>query len=176
MKIISDYFLNMGLHIVTSIPIVLLVRYIIFLKTNKINTKREIVLILFILFLIGLYSQAIIPKKINEISINNITNNNFIPFKILYDTYIEIFKNNNINYFFISFLGNIIMFIPIGIFLKLLIKLNDKKIILIGFCSSLLIEICQIPLNRCTDIDDLILNTLGVYIGLLICKVYENRF
>lgn len=34
-----------------------------------------------------------------------------------------------------------------------------------GFCVSLFIELCQLPLNRCSDIDDLILNTLGALAG-----------
>ena len=51
------------------------------------------------------------------------------------------------------------MFIPIGFFIKLLYKINDKKVLIIGFLISLLIEITQIFTGRETDIDDLILNT-----------------
>ena len=95
---------------------------------------------------------------------------NLIPFRIFYDTYIEVFKNNNISYFIISFIGNIIIFIPLGILIPLLYKISSKKVILIGFLISLLIEIIQLFLKRGTDIDDLILNTLGVFIGTLIYK------
>ena len=45
---------------------------------------------------------------------------NLIPFKVIFDTYREVIQNGYINYFIINFLGNIIMFIPIGFFVALL--------------------------------------------------------
>ena len=64
-------------------------------------------------------------------------------------------------YFLINFLGNIIMFMPFGLFIPYLWGISGKKTILIGFSSSLFIEFCQLFLSRGTDVDDLILNTLG---------------
>ncbi len=122
---------------------------------------------IFFAFLVGLFSQALVSNGVNEI--------NLIPLKIFYETYIEVFKNNNFAYFLISFLGNIIMFIPIGFFIPLLINISNKKVILIGFSISFLIEIIQLFLERGTDIDDLILNTFGVFIGLLIYKTLLKR-
>jgi len=66
------------------------------------------------------------------------------------------------------------MFIPIGFFLSLLWKLEDKKVVMIGFCSSLFIETSQLFLRRGTDVDDLILNTLGVYLGLVLYKLLKK--
>ena len=53
--------------------------------------------------------------------------------------------------------------------------MKDKNVIFIGFLISLSIELTQLFLKRTTDIDDLILNTLGVIIGLLISKRIKNK-
>ena len=66
------------------------------------------------------------------------------------------------------------MFIPSGIVLPIIYKrLNTfAKVILAGGGISLCIEIIQLPFSvRATDIDDLILNTVGVIIGYGIYSV-----
>lgn len=154
-------------------------------KKEKINWYREIVFWLFVTFLVGLASQTIIPEikfdkgfYINDTGTGNI---NLIPLKGLIITYVEVFHFNYLDYFLINFVGNIIIFIPVGFTLSLLWNLKAKKIILIGFLISLYIEICQLFLNRGTDVDDLILNTIGTIVGLVIYKLlnknkYINKF
>ena len=75
------------------------------------------------------------------------------------------------------------MFIPFGFIIPLLWNISNRRVIIIGFCISLFIEISQLFLSRGTDVDDLILNTLGVLFGLIIFKLlyrkyynYMNRF
>ncbi|WP_051540465.1 VanZ family protein [Clostridium ihumii] len=62
---------------------------------------------------------------------------------------------------------NIIMFIPFGIGIPLLWKNRTTfvRTTFVGFVFSLLIEISQLFNFRATDIDDLIMNTLGTMIG-----------
>ncbi|MGB4985536.1 MAG: VanZ family protein [Erysipelotrichaceae bacterium] len=70
---------------------------------------------------------------------------------------------------------NIIMFVPLGALLPIIIKkCSVNKILLIGMASSLSIELVQPFFNRCSDIDDLILNILGALIGFYCFKVYAN--
>ena len=60
------------------------------------------------------------------------------------------------------------MFIPSGIVLPIVYTKLDRfsKVILSGALISLCTEILQLPFPaRATDIDDLILNTLGVAVG-----------
>ena len=65
-------------------------------------------------------------------------------------------------WFAFLFFGNIAMFFPIGFFPALLWrKPRWWKSLLIGFFASLAIESIQFFINRGTDLDDLILNTLG---------------
>ena len=68
----------------------------------------------------------------------------------------------------VNLIGNIAMFIPIGIIWPAVFRELDthKKVIAAGVGVSLLIEILQLPFyDRVTDIDDLILNSLGFLIG-----------
>lgn len=182
MNVIIRYVLNMIPYMIIAIPIYIVIRFVFF-KTKKLETNwyHEIALFLFVLFIIGLASQTIIPKfefGINGFGIvrNGVHENNLIPFKVLFETYNEVFINGYINYFLINFLGNIIMFMPIGFFIPLLLNLSTKKVIVTGFCFSLFIEICQLFQNRGTDVDDLILNTIGIILGLLLHKIIFKKF
>lgn len=66
----------------------------------------------------------------------------------------------------INYPGNIIMFSPIGFFTALLMdKPRWWKSTGITFLTSLFIEVFQLFVSRGTDIDDLILNTLGGLLG-----------
>lgn len=180
MSKIIDYILNMIPYMIIAIPIIVIIRY--FMNRNKkINWHHEIALILFLLFLVGLFSQTIIPKiqidtsgKLIVIT-KDINRINMIPGKVLIETYHEVFINNNFNYFLINFLGNIIMFMPIGFLISLLWKVSNKKVIISGFSISILIEFCQLFLDRGTDIDDLILNTLGTILGLIFYHILSKK-
>lgn len=72
---------------------------------------------------------------------------------------------------FTNILGNVIGFLPFGFMLPVI---TDRvrggfQIILAGFMLSLTVEIIQLITKvGCFDVDDLILNTLGVALGYLI--------
>ena len=71
----------------------------------------------------------------------------------------------------INIIGNTTMFMPLGIVWPIVYKeLNThKKVIAAGVGFSLIIEILQLLFyDRVTDIDDLILNSLGFVAGYLI--------
>lgn len=182
MHAIIRYVVNMIPYMLIAAPVYLIIR-IIFVKVKKIkvNRLREITMFLFVVFLIGLASQTIIPKF--EIGANGfhivktgIHETNLIPFKVLFETYNEVVVHGYINYFLINFLGNIVLFIPFGLIIPLLWKTTTIKTILIGCCSSLFIEFCQLFLTRGTDVDDLMLNTTGVLIGILVFKFLQKHY
>ena len=66
-----------------------------------------------------------------------------------------------------TYILNIIMFLPLGFFVPFLWKeyRSVKEIIKLGFFCSLSLEICQLFNRRITDIDDLMMNTLGAFLG-----------
>ena len=87
---------------------------------------------------------------------------NLLPFVHLFEHYEGWLRN---------LIGNIAMFIPVGIFWPLCFgKLNRVwKVVLAGFGYSLLIELSQLLFyERSTDIDDLLCNTLGALLGALL--------
>lgn len=71
---------------------------------------------------------------------------------------------------------NIVFFIPLGVALPVLWRrfTSLKATIIYGFGFSLLIEIAQLfTLHRQTDVNDLLMNTLGTLLGwLLVTKVF----
>lgn len=73
---------------------------------------------------------------------------------------------------------NIFMFMPLGFLLPLLWPSfrNGAKTVLFGFLMSLSIEICQLFCFRATDIDDLIMNTIGAFFGFLCWKLLRLVF
>ncbi|WP_059103630.1 VanZ family protein [Shouchella shacheensis] len=65
-------------------------------------------------------------------------------------------------------IGNIVLFLPLGFFLPLFFQNLRRlwKITVLGALLSFLIEIYQFTFTlRVSDIDDLILNTLGAFLG-----------
>lgn len=173
---------NMLLYMLTALPICLLARGIFLkVKKKKINATYEAVLLIFVLFAVGMASQTVIPKfevGANGFQLvqNGVHETNLMPFKVLSDTYYEVFKNGNITYFLINVLGNVVMFVPFGVFIPLLWKAPSKKTVWIGFFISLFIESCQLFLPRTTDVDDLILNTVGTWLGVLLFGALQKRF
>ena len=96
----------------------------------------------------------------------------FIPFRGI----IEMLKGGLTLHTFVNIIGNIIMFMPMGFLLPLLFSNLDslKKTVAIGFGTSLLIEFTQLFLIRSTDVDDLMLNTLGTMLGYLVFLAFKK--
>ena len=168
MRIIMSFVMSMLPYMLIAIPLYIVARCI-FIKITKasLNWYREIVMLLFTVFLVGLASQTIIPGIVS----NGTHSVNLIPFKFVFEIYSEVFLNNNIGYLLINIMGNIILFIPIGLVIPLLWSVSGRLTLVTGFLSSLFIEVCQLFLLRGTDMDDLILNTFGVLMGVLLYKI-----
>ena len=71
---------------------------------------------------------------------------------------------------------NVILFIPLGLFLPMLYKRYDRigKVALTGFFVSLSIELAQMFGAGSSDINDLITNTAGACLGYLLFKLLEK--
>ena len=73
----------------------------------------------------------------------------------------------------ISTILNIIFFMPFGFLLPTLWNKFRKFIptVFAGFIFSLIIEVGQLFTIRATDVDDLIMNTLGTILGFILFKI-----
>jgi glycopeptide antibiotics resistance protein len=78
---------------------------------------------------------------------------------------------------------NVLLFVPLGLFARVLWKRGLIGTLLIGFTASLLIEITQLSANfgtapfvyRVFDVDDLINNTLGAVLGWIAGALFLAR-
>jgi hypothetical protein len=67
---------------------------------------------------------------------------------------------------FLYVLGNVALFVPLGLFLHLALRRSVAVTVLLGALASLGVEILQLPIwSRSSDVDDLILNTAGAAAG-----------
>ena len=92
-----------------------------------------------------------------------------IPFYFLVDRY---------DGYMMNIIGNIMMFIPVGVVWPICFSKLDtiRENILAGAGFSLFIEVTQLfCLGRHTDVDDLILNTIGVAIGAFIVFLFRKK-
>lgn len=162
-----------------GIPYILLLLppYILFrcfrLKKNissLLSMPKEIARAILFIYLIMLFTQTFI--------VNSGTNSiELIPFRIIM---MQLkYAQSNMHSFLFNVIGNIGVFIPVGIIFAYLLDSDIKKTILHGSLISVFIEIVQIPLQRTTDIDDVILNTTGTVIGcfifLLLSHILKKR-
>lgn len=149
--------------IVIFLTIVVIMRGAYLLSNKKeFVFYREIFLLLFLAYALLLFE--LVTEK--DLSIPSGTN--FVPFT-------EIFRYDFGSKLFIQqVIGNIILFIPFGYFATYYIKAKKPlNIILVVILSSAVIETVQYFIGRSFDIDDIILNTLGGFIGYLIYRALD---
>lgn len=76
----------------------------------------------------------------------------------------------------IAYLLNILLFVPLGILIPICYQKSNyfRYVLITGFAFSFFIEMTQLLNYRKTDIDDIIVNTSGAVIGLLLYKIWER--
>lgn len=75
-----------------------------------------------------------------------------------------------------SSLQNVLLFVPLGIFLPLLVQRyrDMRRTVCFGLFLSLAIELLQIFTYRATDVNDLITNTLGAFLGFVLAGLLRR--
>ena len=149
----------------------ILTRLIVGVKNKRFSIKRELQLLLvyiciiviarFVYFGFHLEHGRLSTMKFGLDEDSDVVYS-LIPFFFLVDRY---------DGWLMNIIGNITMFIPVGIVWPVCFKKLDAiwKTVLAGAGFTLFIEVSQLLCpERHTDIDDLILNTIGVLIGALI--------
>lgn len=175
------------------IPITLLVGllYIIFrfLKLKKsngdINYKKESLYLIFVCYIVGLFNLVLVPINFWDIIWYNIFYNfNENPFAGIFDfsydfiptIYKIIIGEHTLDSWGKAMIvGNFLMFIPMGIFLPLCFKnINKKNIFKYAVLIPFAIEVLQLVAGRSFDIDDLVMNFLGIVIGYYIVELAKK--
>ena len=156
-------------------------RVICGIKNKKVDWKYEAKLLTVYICLVVIARIVYFPMRLVEGRIASLVLDvekifplwiNLIPIVHLFDVY---------DGWLINIIGNVTMFIPVGLAWPFCFKKLDSlgKTVLVGAGFPLFIEITQLPFyDRCSDIDDIILNTTGIFIGALIyfgVKLLKNR-
>lgn len=161
----------------------LIVRMICCLQARHLDWKRELQLLLVYICLVVVVRFTFCPfgKLDGKIQPLLFDKERVFPLWVNFKPFIYWFDYPTIKEALLNLIGNVAMFIPLGmIWPSVFKKLNThRKVIAAGFGVSLTIEILQLPFfDRASDIDDLILNTLGFLIGygiyLLVRKIKKK--
>ena len=79
--------------------------------------------------------------------------------------------------FYRNVIGNIALFIPFGFFTSFYLRLEKKRFVLfLTMLVSLVIEFIQLNIGRAFDVDDIILNVVGGFLGYLIYRILDKLF
>lgn len=96
---------------------------------------------------------------------------NIVPFRNTLDAFQEISNDRGQFNFYTNLLGNFLLFIPLSFVFMLVCKTADRNTIFYAFLFSLSIELLQYLFKKgVADVDDIILNVAGAFVGMLVCK------
>ena len=148
----------------------LLSRGMIWMQQKKVVWKREALLLLMYINLAVLIRFVFYPFfTVNgEVQPLIINMSSLQPLRVNLIPLVNILDYDIKREAAINIIGNISMFIPTGVIMPILYKRLDCfwKVLLAGAGLSFVIEVIQLLFpDSVTDIDDLILNTLGVAVG-----------
>ena len=138
--------------------------------TYLIKNKQEFVLYKEIFYLFFLmYILCLFQIVTFEDTSIYIDGNNLVPFK-------EIFRYKiGSRLFFKNVIGNIVLFIPYGIFASMYTKIEKPfHALCLIIYASVIVEVTQVLIGRIFDIDDIILNIIGGMGGYLIYSIINR--
>lgn len=155
--IIDDVFPSIWpLVLFISVIAITLRAFYLFKGSRKVVIYKEVLALVFIIYILCLY-HVLTYQNTGYAGVN------FTPFK-------EMFRYTfGSQKFMKNIVGNIVLFIPFGFFTSY--YLNHKKAIVPTFITlvvSLCAEGIQYHIGRIFDVDDIILNVLGGFLGYLL--------
>ncbi len=155
--IIKDVFPSIWpLVLFVSVVLITLRVFYIFKGSRKVVIYKEILGLVFVIYILCLY-HVLTYQNTGYAGVN------FTPFK-------EMFRYAFGSQKFIkNIIGNIVLFIPFGFFTSY--YLNQKKVLVPTFITlavSLCAEAIQYHIGRVFDVDDILLNVFGGFLGYLI--------
>ncbi|AIY83428.1 vanZ like family protein [Clostridium baratii str. Sullivan] len=175
--------ISQGMFFYVSLILFLYFRYFIVKKKEKLDRVKELIILLFGIYIIELLSLVLFPIAFNFGK--GIVNRSPTVWLNPMDSIIYIIKSNDVTGIIYNIFGNFILLLPLPIFLIYFLKEkidNIKIILLICFCTSLGIECIQyiesiiIPsVGRFFETNDILLNTAGGIFGYIMYDKYLRK-
>lgn len=154
--------------VIISIVVLVSLRICFLVKNKqKLVLYKELLGLSFVIYALCLFQVVTFQDNVTWAT------NNFIPFR-------EMLRYNIGSRLFVkNVLGNMLLFLPYGFFVSFYLK-NKKPwlTLILTVVASFSIELVQMVIGRVFDIDDILLNLLGGYLGYLLyfwlSKLYEK--
>lgn len=158
----------------------ILARAAVWSKTKQVNGKREGKLLLVYICLIVVARFTFFPfsKVDGQVQPLLFDAGRCWPFRINLLPLVHLMDYPAFREAMLNLIGNITMFIPLGVVWPAVFKELDthKKVIAAGVGVSLCIEILQLPFfDRVSDIDDLLLNSVGFVLGYGLYLLFRRK-
>ena len=136
---------------------------------NKRNVWLKILLAMLAMYLGHLFYTLLSPTYFFRRFRFSLERVNWVPFRVLGEWLAHPF----------NFFGNVLLFIPLGFFEVLLHPAETRKkqllmTVAVSAGISLFIEFAQCFTYRVPDVDEIILNTLGGVLGVLMCMALQK--
>ncbi len=169
------YLLHNELEVTTILNISLnTVPFIIFalldvLRRNQESTFQMVIQASFYIYVLSVFYLTLFPLSLESFLTNTLWSINLEPFNIFRDYH----------FFDSQIVGNFIMLFPLGVYLHFLYRKFTTIVssLVFIFFVSFLIEVFQLVFSAgSTDIDDIILNTVGGYLGYWCFKVSSTIY
>ena len=152
--------------IVLTCIVLISIRLTYLLKNKqKFNIGNEMMMLTFIVYILCLF-QIVTSQDVSGVHGVNVT-----LFKELtrYQVGSRLFYRNIV--------GNILMFVPFGFFTSYYLKLEKKRtIFFLTLIVSIVIELIQLEIGRAFDVDDIILNMFGSFLGYFVYRLMDKIF
>ena len=130
---------------------------------KKITIYKEILGLTFIIYMLLLF------ELLTATDTNNYHGFNITPFA-------EISRYGfGTRLFYINVVGNILIFVPFGLFIAGYLKAKKVyPVFIVSLIISTTVELVQLKIGRSFDIDDILLNVAGAVFGYLLFKLLKS--
>ena len=152
-------------------------------KRKQISITKQMISFVFFAYVLVLIGITFFPVPIDPefITFNRLSENaihqNWVPFSTISSMLDS--SSNNLNSF-LNLIGNILLFAPFSFLLLILKRKISLKVIPLGILVILIIELSQLLSSylygftyRIFDVDDIILNTISLLIGVVLFRVFR---
>ncbi|MCR5767764.1 MAG: VanZ family protein [Lachnospiraceae bacterium] len=169
---------GLKIYFLYAAPISFSIMVIIMIASKKINLVELVIKQLFVMYLCCVAELVFFPLPTTEEASQLSIQYQLIPLHFIADFMDDSFIRVSCQVIF-----NVVMMVPLGMFLEYCLGLDIRKALLISFAFTAFIEIGQLTglffmfkgSYRLFDVDDLMLNMLGALIGYFGIRRAESR-